>query len=728
MCADDFCDIFTPRLPGRSTEIEMRIVGEDELHRQNEENLAEVQKELAQLRKIEDEVQKLLDDLPKDGKVDDKAVDQLIDLTQKAKQVQERIGLKSNEGIRDKLEKMQDSIKDNKLDNPELQDQVRGLNQELQRLVQEEFPKLEQQLNESRKEMTGTKKDDKQKSPLDKAKSTNKEIQKSLNELSKSLDRWADLAQIKGQMREWIEKQKNLTKETEGHNEKAELGEKVPAAQKMLDEERSQLAKQQSQLDKEAMELMNKITQVKKQKDDTRRAEGQKAEDPERDASERAESKQKADEAADASKKLDAARSIAGEEKLADHVREAAKSLDEKKLNDAVQKQKNATKTAQKMLAAMDGKKDDDFDRLKKKDRSVAKVQEGLDKLGKNLDKQQQARNQPNAKVDPNQQAKDLRKEAEELRELARQLMRLQEPKAARELQQAADALDEAAKKAEAGQPTDDEEKMAQERIEQANQDLEHLRQELAREQLVKIEGRLKGLKERQDAAVERTKELHTKLLQRKQWSRGLIQSLDGDQQSQAGLAKETQSLEEKLKGAMVFEHILKKAGKSMEQASDAMAKRKEVAKERQLAELDKEERDDENRRQEDILKLQKQAADRLDRLLDAMKDAQPQAVAKNEPKQEQPKEDAKKDEKKEPQNGLQAQDGIPPMAQIKALKAEQVDLHEQTKEFARRNPNLDNLNEDQRRELRDLTDEQGRLRQLFEQMTAPRDEKGGQP
>ena len=50
-------------------------------------------------------------------------------------------------------EKMQELMKDNKLPESDMQDQVRGLRQELQRLVQEEFPQLEQSLNDVRKEI-----------------------------------------------------------------------------------------------------------------------------------------------------------------------------------------------------------------------------------------------------------------------------------------------------------------------------------------------------------------------------------------------------------------------------------------------------------------------------------------------------------------------------------------------------------------------------------------------
>src|SRR5262249_47046379 len=236
-------------------------------------------------------------------------------------------------------------------------------------------------------------------------------------------------------------------------------------------------------------------------------------------------------------------------------------------------------------------------------------------------------------------------------------------------------------------------------------------------EQLAKIADRLKGLKERQDAAVDRSKELHGKAMKQREWTRGLQQTLDADKLSQQGLAEETRSLQEKIKEARVFEHIMEKAAKAMEGAVDAMAKRKELQRKKPW---DDEEAKDEERRQEEIVKLQTQATQRLQRLLDALKDEM-QAADQKPPMQ--PMDGGGEDE--QPRMRPPG-DGIPPMAELKALRAEQVEVNERTKEFAQRNPNADNLNEMQRRELTELEAEQRRLREIFAGMTT--DKKGERP
>jgi hypothetical protein len=257
----------------------------------------------------------------------------------------------------------------------------------------------------------------------------------------------------------------------------------------------------------------------------------------------------------------------------------------------------------------------------------------------------------------------------------------------------------------------------ADERLKDAKKNIEEFEEELAREQLAKIGDRLKGLKERQDAAIERTQELHKRVLEKKEWTRGLQQTLDADKMTQDGLAQEARSLQEKIKEAKVFEHVMDKAAKAMDKAAEAMGDRKEQAAKREK--WKDEDVKDEERRQADIVKLQTQATQRLQRLLDALKE-EPQAA--QAPK-EQPMDGGGDEE--QPRRRPPG-DGIPPIAELKALKAEQLDVNEQTKEFAQRHPNTDNLNERERTELTALRDEQQRLREIFAGMTT--NKKGAQP
>ncbi len=258
--------------------------------------------------------------------------------------------------------------------------------------------------------------------------------------------------------------------------------------------------------------------------------------------------------------------------------------------------------------------------------------------------------------------------------------------------------------------------------MEDAQAKLEQFEDELAREQLAKIADRIKGLKERQDAALVRSRELHKKVLAKKKWTAGLVETLGADVVSQQGLAGETRALKEKLKEAKVFEHVFEKAAKAMEGAAQAMENRKETAKER-FAEFEQEEVGDEKAKAQAVEKQQALASRRLSRLLDALKNEAPQLAQKDD-QQKEP--DADGGEQAPPK--MRAGDGVPPVAQLKALREEQVEVNERTKEFANLHPDQAKLNEDQRRELTELEAEQGRLHRLFEEMTAPADKQGDMP
>ena len=110
--------------------------------------------------------------------------------------------------------------------------------------------------------------------------------------------------------------------------------------------------------------------------------------------------------------------------------------------------------------------------------------------------------------------------------------------------------------------------------------------------------------------------------------------------------------------------------------------------------------------------------------MLDAAKDEM--GKKKAPPKKDQAKEDG--GEPKEQQGGMKAQDGIPANAQLKALRAEQADIYERTQQLAKANPDAGNLNDAQRRELTELHNDQNRILELFQQITAPAEKKGEQP
>ena len=122
-------------------------------------------------------------------------------------------------------------------------------------------------------------------------------------------------------------------------------------------------------------------------------------------------------------------------------------------------------------------------------------------------------------------------------------------------------------------------------------------------------------------------------------------------------------------------------------------------------------------------VKPQKSAADRLERLIDAL--LPELEAARQSPQQGQAKEGGGEPEKT---GGIKAQDGIPPVAQLKALKAEQLEVNSRTRDFAEQHPNVNNLSPAEREEFETIHAEQERLLQLFRELIAPPSSDGGKP
>jgi hypothetical protein len=716
--ADDFCNLFPDRPSGRSHEIELRIVGRAEIDRLVDDGLGKAQQELVRLQQLQEQALNLVKDIQNKrakNKLSQKEVDDLIEAEQIQKQIQERLGNRQDEGIRDDLAKLQQMIKDNKLPPSEVQDHIRALKSELERLAQEDLQQIEPNLAEARKELASPakpapkqkgapdkaqKQPEQSKGPLDKAQRLQEQTKQSLDELAKLLDPWASMHQVKGETRELLNKQKDLKREVEKIQD-AKIGKDVNEVLKdeELKADLDRKAEAQKELGDRAQKLLDMMDKVQAK----RREQGDK----------------------DGAKKVKDAAQIGKDAMLPAEMREVADEI-KKKPENAMNRQGKNIKSIEKMLKALDERKEDDLDRLRKKQKNAAEVKENVDQIAKDQDRLQKKVRDANKIENPEERAKELKRLAQEQEKLkeeaqknARELARLQEEQAAKALQRAAQEMERAVQKLEEGQNPEEDQQEALDRVEEAQAKIEQFEEELAREQLARIADRIKGLKERQDTALERSKDLHKKITAKKSWTKGLMETLSGDIASQQGLAGETRSLKEKIKEAKVFEHVFEKAAKAMDDAAQAMEKRKETAADRRARPLEDEEIADENHKAQDTQKLQSLASARLQRLLDALKNDPPDQAENDRKQGEQGGDGGQK---------ARAGDGIPPLAQLKALRSEQLEVNERTKEFAKQNPDQQKLTEPQRRELADMVAEQARLHRLFEEMTAQNEKKGDMP
>jgi hypothetical protein len=738
-CAEDFNDVVAHRVPGRSAEIELRIVGRHALAAILDEKQSKIQQELLRLREWQEKALKKVIEAQQQhkatGKLRPEDHEGLIEAEQLQKQIQARIGETPEQGLRGELKKLEQTVKDNKLPPSGVRDRLQVMKNELERLAREHLPQIEPQITSARQELaeeaqaadqagknkTGPKdkagpapkqrKGSKAEAELSKARTHQQEVQQSLEELLKYLEHWAGLNEIRAETRAALQEQKDLKNEVE--KVKPNL-DRAAKEQQPADEQSkaalARIAELQRRLADRVERLLDKMDRVSQEK---------AAKDP------------------PAAEMLDKAAKIGRENELVKEMRDTADRQvvpkDDKtdkpltpNLDLGIQQQGESIKTLQRMVEALQEQHQDELERLVKKQKQERK---NLDELQERLEKLEKKVQEAKKIADPQQRQAELKRLAQEQRQLqeearkkGRELARLQAPRAGKEMEQAAEQMGWAAKQLDDGDDPDEAQQQAKERLKKAQEELKlaekQAQDELAREQLLRLADQIKGLKERQDQAVKESERIHKRVLQ-EGWGRGLLVSLEEHRQVQQGLSKEAASLTEKLKGAPVFEMLMKKAGREMEAAAKSMKEREDKAIPRQGNPLDKQALVEENYSEEKTEKFQKAASHRLERLLTALKPMLDQARRQeDEDKQGGQGGGGQK-------GGIRGGDNIPPLAQLKALRDEQLEVKERTEAFAKAHPDIQKLNPEQRAELQSLHADQEELFRLFRQlMTAANQEE----
>lgn len=674
-CADDFNDVVT-NPPGRSAEIELRVVTPKQLARIHDEKLGEIQQELLRLQRMQEQALKAVEQVRSNpGKEDYKKV---VEAEQQQKQIRERVGMTKEEGLRGAVTRMQQALRDNELPPSNLRDQLRTLSTELERITQEDLQQIEPNLAEARKEMDNGKNE--KIAALDKAQALQDDAKKSFDELLKFLDPWASVNVVKGQAREMLKEQRELRQNTEKLLQKMEPRE--------LAAEASKAASTQNDL-KQRMEALIKTM---KEAGESREQKGE----------------------AHTGKLLKDAAELAKKPDVPEMMREAQEALENKnepRVNNALDKQQESIDQLEKVIAALEERREDEIARLMKKQ---AAAQKKLEEFVERLQKKP-----PKSADDKENMKAELQKLEEEVKQTARELAQSQADKASKSLNRAAEKLARALRQLEKEEDPEEARKEALEEVKNAAEELAEAEEELAREQLAQIGDQIKGLKERQDAAIRESKDLHERSIGvLKKWTTPQLASLRNLGVTQRDLADEANALKKKLESALVFKHILEKAGEAMRDAAAVIEERRETGPLRAgVAELEEEELADENRLQTRTLNLQQQAVKRLEHLLEALKDAPPQ-MAKKE------KNDGKEPPKNDNSQGGGAQrpgDRIPDAAQLKAIREEQRTLNQRTEELSVVIANSGPIGGAAlaQKELSALRNEQAELQNLLQQIAA---------
>jgi hypothetical protein len=742
VAADDFDDVTGFKAPGRSHEVELVIVTRSDLEGVEQQAQGEIREELAKLhaqqREARAKVEEAIQQARNTGTLKPEDLDKLAQAEQAQQEIRNRIA-NPEDGLRARLDKLRQTTKDNHLPRSATTERLDEAAAELSRLAHEELEPLEADLAAARKP-TGPK--DSPAVPLAKAEKRQKEVEQTLMSLLERLEPWSGAAGIRGETR-------SVLNELNRQIEKAEkLGDKVPpdtSADKLTPDQKAELDKAAVGDDRVAergralVEKMNRLAiekdaavrakleladrkdaeaQAKREQASQARPGSEEQKALNRQADDLAgEARQTRESAEDMKREADALRNAAtagNAEQLKDQLRSAGQLTRQNQPSRAVAEQKAAAGNLEQMLNALEEQRADDADRLTKRlkagDKQLDELIEKQELLQKKVEKAEAIPDAEQRKSELEKLSREQEKLEREARDLAQRLTRNQGERAADELKRAAREMAQSREQMENGDPAGEKMLDALDRLDDAQRELDQARQQndenLQREQAAKFADEIKALRDRMQRLQDETTRIHGVVKKAGKWERPVRTSLNDLRQQQQALAGDVRALlEKKFANAAVFGRMLKQSANAMDLAAKRMDNRLEAA---EVGPFDQE--------LEDIAEAgiqgqQKLALKRLDQLLEALKpdkpgEAPPPPAAGGMPP-DMP-----------PMGGMPPGDQLPPLAQLKALRALQADIAERTEAFDKAHPDRSKLNDDEIAELEALQNMQLDVAELIKQLT----------
>ena len=150
-CADDYCDVYGSRRPARSHQVKIQIVGKGELAKVIGEKLEGVQKNVEEIEKMQKAAHDIVKEVEKNPKAAEKGIEKIVEAEAATKQILEKVG-NPDEGLRNDLAKLQQLLRDNKMQDTEAKQQADMIKGALHLLAQQE-EQIESLLNQARKKL-----------------------------------------------------------------------------------------------------------------------------------------------------------------------------------------------------------------------------------------------------------------------------------------------------------------------------------------------------------------------------------------------------------------------------------------------------------------------------------------------------------------------------------------------------------------------------------------------
>jgi hypothetical protein len=300
-----------------------------------------------------------------------------------------------------------------------------------------------------------------------------------------------------------------------------------------------------------------------------------------------------------------------------------------------------------------------------------------------------------------------------ELRELVRELSRLGSEAARQAAERADDRMEDAGSRLGRGEDASEAIEEARDHLEEARQGLQRQRseveEELAREQLGRAADQVKRVKERQEAAAAESERLGRVAAADRGWQPPLRASLRELAESQRGLARESEALTVGWsRTAPVLARLLSRAAAAMNRAGDRLAGLVEQEPKHGHA----------SPLWQEASEFQREAVRRLGQVLAALESGG--SSARNAP--------APPPARAEAGAAIRGDAAFSLPAQLRGLRAWQLDLNERTIAFDERHPTAPPSDRRAAQEAGVLHHEQREIFRLFTEVTKPADPKGSNP
>jgi hypothetical protein len=578
--AEDDYDLAPEPHVGKSEVRSLRVVSAEqkriELAQRQLSLLLELERAKRQQADAQRQVRELQQQNEKVGTLRPQDADALQQSEMQQRQVDGKLA-DPRESIAARARELLDELRDNKLDDAETRHRLERLEGELSRLGREHVPPLEQGFTKARKQAqaalpeprksngeTKPTKDRDPKTPpskqlgesLSQIGEHQTAILESLGELLQSLSQWRDEQDIARELAELIADQAELQKQTGATGQRTLT---KPLNELPLQEQAdlARLAERERRLAQAFEQWQGKLEELQK-----------------RQASQNPAGARALAEALEKSKR----------DPLAPRMRDAAGQVQNNRIGDAMQSQKQIADKLRELQDALRGEEasttDDSVEALRKAERDLADVRQRQAEL---RDKSRKAAEEADP-VERKQAEEQIREEQEKLREqtaeLARRLQRQGAARGGEATRRAAERMKQAEKYLDRDEP-----RVAEQIQQEALDDLEQAQRELAkqrrsleeqqvRDQLAVLAQQIENLAAQQERIASEIHKIDEARTQRGSLTRTEQLALRDIAASQRQIRQQADRLAEQIAGVFVFAETLRSAGRGMNRVAELLDQR----------------------------------------------------------------------------------------------------------------------------------------------------------